>query len=263
VVHLAACQYHTPLAPTTYRLPFHAVNVEGTRRVLEAAAAAGVEALVHVSTNMVYGLPQFLPLSEDHPLQPLGPYGRTKLEAERLVAAARGSFARTVVVRPGLLVGPGRVGVIGRIIEWVLRDRPIPLIGDGRNRYELMAAEDCARLALQATQGPAGYSVYNCGSAHVPTMREWITAIIREAGSRSFIVEMPGRLLKPALRLLEAARMSPLREDQYEIADLDYYQSTATARERLGWTPRWTGTDAALATFHWYRGSRARRTFDA
>ncbi|HEX4354349.1 MAG TPA: NAD(P)-dependent oxidoreductase, partial [Polyangiales bacterium] len=50
VLHLAACQYHTPLARSTYALPFFEVNVDGTRRVLEAAEQADVERLVFVST---------------------------------------------------------------------------------------------------------------------------------------------------------------------------------------------------------------------
>jgi dTDP-glucose 4,6-dehydratase len=254
-LHLAACQYHTPLAKSTYELPFFEVNVDGTRRVLDAAVSAGVERFVFVSTNMVYGLPQQLPLREDHARLPFGPYGQSKLAAERIVENAHGSEIDAAIVRPGLIVGPGRTGVVGRVFDWVLGNRPIWLIGSGNNRYELIASEDVASLVLRA--GAArGFGAYNCGAKAVPTMREWIGAVIEFARSSSRIVGIPGRPLKMAMRALETVRLAPLRKDQYLIADIDYYLDTTLARERLGWRPQWTGTDAMLATFRWYTGER-------
>lgn len=252
VLHLAACQYHSPLAPTTYDLPFHEVNVDGTRRVLEAAIAQRVERLVFVSTNMVYGLPESLPIREDHPKRPFGPYGRGKLEAEQLLQRAHDEGRIDVaIVRPCLIVGPGRTGVVARIFEWILRDRPVALIGGGRNRYQMIAAEDCARLVLLAGLD-RGFAAYNCGSSDVQPMRQWIEAVARRAGSRSRVVNLPGALVKPMLAALEAVRLAPLRKDQYFIADLDYIVDTTLARTRLGWVPRYSDVDAALQTFAWY-----------
>lgn len=256
VVHLAACQYHSTLAPTTYGLPFHAVNVEGTRRALDAARQAEASMFVFASTSMVYGLPRNVPLREDHPRSPLGPYGRSKLEAERLIEAAHGQGLRTVIVRPPALYGPGRTGVVTRLFDRILQGHPIPLIGSGQNRQELAAPEDCARLVLLAGQGGDAHAVYNCGAASVPTMREWITALIADSGSRSTFRTAPAMLAEAGLWLLERAHRSPLRREQYAIAGRDYYLDTKAARERLGWIPRWGGIDAALALFRWYRATR-------
>jgi dTDP-glucose 4,6-dehydratase len=256
VFHLAACQYHSPLARTTYALPFAAVNVEGTRRVLEAAGRARVSALVHVSSSMVYGLPAAVPLREDHPRRPLGPYGRSKLAAERLVEAAHGAGLHAAIVRPPPLYGPGRTGVVTRLLDDILAGRAVTLIGDGRNLQELVAPDDCARLVLLAGRGADALAIYNCGSAAVPTLREWISALIAEAGSRSVIRTVPAGPAEIGLRLLEAAHLSPLRREQYAIAHRDYALDTTAAREHLGWLPRWGGVDAALAMFRWYRGTR-------
>jgi dTDP-glucose 4,6-dehydratase len=256
VLHLASCQYHSPLAPTTYRLPFFAVNVEGTRRVLEAARRAAVGAFVYVSTSMVYGVPRQIPIREDHPCRPLGPYGRSKLEAERLIAAPPPAGMRTAIVRPPPLFGPGRTGLITRLLDRILAGRPLTVIGGGKNLQELAAPEDCARLVLLAGQGGEQQAVYNCGPASVATMREWITALINEAGSRSVIWAAPPALAKPVFRLLELAHGSPIRREQYGIMDLDVVLDTSTARERLGWVPRWGTVDAALALFRWYRATR-------
>ena len=252
VLHLAACQYHTPVARTTYELPFFEINVDGTRRVLAAAKEAGAEHLVNVSTNMVYGLPRALPLTEEHPLEPFGPYGQSKLAAERLVAAAETSTFGCATVRPGLIVGPGRTGVVEKVFGWVDKNRPILMIGNANNRYEVMHVEDVASLVIAASVKRAT-GAFNCASASVPTMREWIEAVKELTGSRSRIIGIPGAAVKPALALLERVRLAPLRKDQYLIADVDYYMDAGRANRLLGWSPRYTGRDAILDTYRWHQ----------
>ena len=66
---------------------------------------------------MVYGLPRAVPLTEKHPLEPFGPYGQSKLEAERLVEAAHSAALDCAIVRPGLIVGPGRAGVVDQLLN--------------------------------------------------------------------------------------------------------------------------------------------------
>ncbi len=65
---------------------FHAVNVEGTRCLLEALQQADIASCVMSSTAAVYGAPQTAPIAEDHPLRPINPYGETKLAAETMLA---------------------------------------------------------------------------------------------------------------------------------------------------------------------------------
>lgn len=252
VLHLAACQYHTPVARTTYELPFFEINVDGTQRVLKAASKSGARRLVFVSTNMVYGLPRELPLTEGHPLKPFGPYGQSKLDAEMLVeAAARREGLDSAIVRPGLIVGPGRRGVVERIFRWIRGNRPIVMIGDATNRYEVMHVEDVASLVLAAAEH-RGFGAYNCAAASVPTMREWIGAVKEKAGSRSRIVSVPGGAVKLVLSALERVRLAPLRKDQFLIADLDYYMDASRATKDLGWRPNYDGLDAILDTYRWH-----------
>jgi nucleoside-diphosphate-sugar epimerase len=255
VLHLAACQYHTPLAKSTYDLPFFEVNVDATGRVIEAAEKAKATRHVFVSTNMVYGLPQSLPLPDDHPTDPFGPYGQSKLKAEALVRASHDRGLDSAIVRPGLIIGPGRGGVIARVFDWILTNKPVVLVGSGNNHYEMMHVADVASLVL-AAGAHRGFGVYNCRAKEVPTMREWMQAVIQKAGSRSKIIGIPGAPLKFAFRWLETVRLSPLRKDQYLIADRDYFMSSGRAEKELGWAPKWTGTDAILDTFRWYTSGK-------
>jgi dTDP-glucose 4,6-dehydratase len=257
VLHLAACQYHTPVAPSTYELPFFEINVDGTRRVLEAAKSGGARQLVFVSTNMVYGLPQKLPITEEHPCDPFGPYGQSKLAAEKLVFAAQSDTLDCAVVRPGLIVGPGRTGVVEKVFGWIRHNRPIVMIGNANNRYEVMHVEDVASLVLAAAAGH-GKKAYNCAAASVPTMREWIEAVKTIAGSRAPIIGVPGAAVKPVLALLERVRLAPLRKDQYLIADVDYFMDAGLAKRDLGWEPSHTGLSAILDTYRWFLERSAR-----
>ena len=77
-------------------------NVDGTRRLLDAAAGAGVKRFVFASSGEVYpeNLPEFLPVTEDHPLRPNSPYGLTKLLGEELVRFhQRQGKMETVILR--------------------------------------------------------------------------------------------------------------------------------------------------------------------
>ncbi len=99
------------------QMPLHYYdnNVVGTLRLLEAMQACGVKALVFSSSATVYGDPQRLPLTEDHPLSATNPYGRTKLVVEEML---RDAFAADASWRFGVLryfnpVGAHASGLIG------------------------------------------------------------------------------------------------------------------------------------------------------
>ena len=99
------------------QIPLHYYdnNVVGTLRLLEAMQASGVKALVFSSSATVYGEPQCLPLTEDHPLSATNPYGRTKLVVEEML---RDAFAADASWRMGVLryfnpVGAHASGLIG------------------------------------------------------------------------------------------------------------------------------------------------------
>ncbi len=77
---------------------FHDVNVCGTRTLLAAMRQAGVKKIIFSSTAAVYGVPQHPLMREDHPLEPVNPYGATKLACERMLAAAHAEWGLDYVV---------------------------------------------------------------------------------------------------------------------------------------------------------------------
>jgi NAD dependent epimerase/dehydratase len=105
VLHLAALiaipfSYHSP---DTYV----DTNVKGTLNVLQAARELGVKRVIHTSTSEVYGTAQFVPITEEHPLQGQSPYSATKIAADQLAYSFYASFGLPVVIaRPFNTYGP-------------------------------------------------------------------------------------------------------------------------------------------------------------
>ncbi len=133
VVHAAALQ-HGPAMPRWGRRRFFDANVRMTRNLVDAAIDRGVEHVVMVSSDMVYGIPRAGAFREIDAPSPIGPYGHSKLASEAVCEDARQRGIRVTVLRPRLIIGPGRIGVLKRLFDRVRLGRCVPLIGGGRNR---------------------------------------------------------------------------------------------------------------------------------
>lgn len=254
VVHAAAVQFHSPGCPRFRIEPFFRRNVTMTRRLLDASVEAGVERFVFVSSDMVYGPPRELPLSEGAPTRPVGPYGRSKVASEGHCRAAHGAIPEVTILRPCVIIGPGRLGLLRTLFDRVRAHRSIPLLGDGSNRHHLVAVEDVAeacRLALDRDGG----GTFNVGSQNPATVRDLLSDLCRRAGSRSRLLPLPAGPARLGLSLLWSVRLSPLNPEQFRIAPLDYVLDTSTARADLGFEARHRDTDSLLATYRWYVGS--------
>jgi nucleoside-diphosphate-sugar epimerase len=178
VVHTAAA---LPLyTPEEIR----STDVDGTRNVLAAAEKHGVERVVHVSSTAVYGIPDHHPLLEDDRLEGVGPYGRAKIAAEEICLEYRARGICVPIVRPKSFVGPERLGVFALFYDWARDGRGFPMLGNGRNRYQLLDVEDlCEAIWLCATvDRERANDTFNIGAKEFTTMGEDFQAVLDEAG---------------------------------------------------------------------------------
>jgi len=239
VYHLAARQFHLQVPKTGRDEWFAEVNVGGTATLLAAMRRTHAQRLVFVSTDMVYGLPQKTPVPPDHPLHPLGPYGRSKAAAEALIRTEMEQQGlRATIFRPRLISGPGRLGVLTKLFRLIELNLPVPLIGPGTNRYQMISVFDAvsAIMAAVAHDLPAG--PFNLGSANPPLVRDLLRQLVRFAGSRSIVIPTPSGVIKPVLRLLDRLGHPLLYAEQFEIADIDYQLDDTLTRTQLGWQPQ-------------------------
>ena len=143
------------------------------------------------------------------------------------------------------------------IFDWIREGRRIPILGDGANRYQLLAVEDLVEAVVRCLDAPVSGEALNVGAARFGTVREDLEALADHAGSGSRLRPVPARPAELALRGLERARLSPLAEWHYRTAHKDSYVSIDKARRLLGWEPRLSNADTLGATYDWYLAHRS------
>jgi nucleoside-diphosphate-sugar epimerase len=234
-----------------------AVNVGGTATALAAAGEAGVRRTIFISSTAVYGVPKVHPIGEDAPLVGVGPYGESKIAAEEVCFEFVRRGLEVVVVRPKTFIGPERLGVFEILFDWIHDGRRIYTLGDGGNRYQLLAVEDLVEAVTLASSadGAAGEAV-NVGAQSFGTVRSDLQALIDHAGSTSRLTAVPVLPAELALRALELAHLSPLAEWHYKTAHRDSFVDVTKAGRVLGWLAGYSNAEALCRTYDWYAAHR-------
>ncbi len=253
LVHAAAA-----LPIQASRQSIRSVNVGGTATLLAAAAEAGVRRHVLVSSTAVYGVPKVHPIYEHAPLDGVGWYGESKIEAEEVTRDFGRRGLEFTIVRPKTFVGPERLGVFEILFDWIRDDRRIYMLGTGENRYQLLAVEDLVEaIVLAAGRREAAGETVNVGAREFGTVRSDLQALIDHAGSSSRLTAVPARPAEVALRTLELLHVSPLAEWHYKTAHRDSFVDVGKAERLLGWTPRFSNAEALCRTYDWYLAHRS------
>ncbi len=221
VVHLAA-QVSVPHSAEDPQADAD-VNVIGTIRVARACARAGTRRLVFISSAAVYGSPLWLPVSEDHPLRPLSPYGVSKLAAEHYTRVlAEQSGLEWCVLRYANVYGPrqdacSEAGVVAAFASAALSGRPLTVHGDGHQTRDFVYVGDAVEATLRAlTVAGAGGHVLNVGTETEVSILELADAIWRAAGRQGEALRVhtpprPGDVRRSVLACGEAARVLGFR----------------------------------------------------
>jgi dTDP-glucose 4,6-dehydratase len=240
IVHFAA-ESHVTRSETAAD-EFFAIHVEGTRRVLEAALAAGVPRVLHVSTDEVYGPCPGAPFREQDKLAGEGlatsAYARSKALADDL-ALEYADRLDVVVVRPTNTIGPWQhpEKAVPRWATRALRGERLPVWGDGRQVRDWMYVDDAVggiRIVLE--RGRRG-EVYNLGPAGQGTSNLEIARLVAAAaGSGDDRVYL----------------------SHYDRPEHDRRYAVDPARAAaLGWQPAYDLPRAVAETVAWYRANRA------
>jgi dTDP-glucose 4,6-dehydratase len=250
VYNLAARMLH-PIVPrhSRYRY-FYSVDYFGGVKIIEAMERAGCCRLVQFSTDMVYGkLQTASPAKVDHPRAPLGEYSASKKALEDYCIEKRRRGLKVSIFRPRLINGPGRAGALGNLFRLIRNHLPVPIIGNGSNRYQMVSVFDCARAAVSSARAGVIDGEFNLGSAAPPTVRNLLDDLIRHADSRSFLVPTPANLVKDVLRLLDHVNLPLLVPEQFEVADNDYVLDIETTVRQLNWQPRHSDRDMMFEAY--------------
>lgn len=234
-------------------------GIDGTRNVLEGARAAGIDRVVHISSTAVYGIPDHHPLVETDRLDGVGPYGIAKVRAEGVCAEFVKQGMCVPIIRPKSFIGPERLGVFALFYDWAQDGRGFPMIGSGRNRYQLLDVEDlCQAIVLCMTGDRATVNdTFNIGAKDFTTMGEDYQAVLDHAGFGKRVRGFPAAPVIWALRFLELLKLSPLYKWVYETASKDSFVSVEKAERVIGYRPQFSNKQALIRNYEWYLAHRA------
>ena len=258
VINLAANQYHTKV-PRDRKTYFFSVNTAGTQNLLEVIYEKGCRNYLMFTTDMTYGKPQYLPVDTAHPQNPFGPYGQSKKACEQLCFAYRRKGMNITVMRPRMINGPGRLGILVKLFKLIDMNLPVPMIGNGKNHYQMISVFDCVTAVLCAIDKGLPNDEYNLGSKDSPDIRTLLRGVIRSAHSRSFVVATPGRIVKWVLNLFDAAGLPIMYKEQFMIADEEYILDISKTERDLDWHPRYKDEDMLKEAYRMYRDLKPRK----
>jgi nucleoside-diphosphate-sugar epimerase len=240
---------------------FHRTNVDGTRNVVEAARrhAPKLKRLVLVSSLAAAGPSHDgVPIDTARAAQPITHYGKSKLEAERVVLAAKNELP-VVVLRPAAIYGP-RDQEIFAFFQAVKRG-VLPTIGKGDSTMSMIYGADCAEACIKAITAeiPSG-SVYFVDDGEAYGFRTMLEQVEEAMGKKAFLrVNLPMPVLYMAAlssefygKLANKAVMLT-RDKMNEIRQPHWVCSSDSTRRELRWEPRVKLREGTAITARWYQ----------
>ncbi|CAG9177772.1 NAD-dependent epimerase/dehydratase family protein [Cupriavidus respiraculi] len=214
-------------------------NVGGTLKLLRVAVECRVRKVVFLSSGgTIYGPPQFLPITEDHPLEPNCSYGVGKMAIEKYLQLFHTQHGlEYAVVRLSNPFGAGQPldraqGAVSVFLDRILRKVPIEIWGDGSVVRDYIYISDAVDGIVAAARYEGGRGIYNIGSGVGHSLNEVIAEIERVSGEKATVVYQPARVFDVPINVLSIAR----------------------AQQELGFAPRVPFREGIRKTLEWLRG---------
>jgi NAD dependent epimerase/dehydratase len=235
VFHLAAL---IPI-PYSYRAPgsFVDTNVSGTLNLCQSARRSGVKRFIQTSTSEVYGTAKYVPIDEEHPLQPQSPYSATKIASDCIALSFYYSFGFPVVIaRPFNTYGPRQSAraVIPSVIIQAAGGKSTVSLGNLTATRDFTFVEDTCRgfLAIGELEGGEG-EVFHVGSNHEIAIGD-LVELIAELMGASIRVVCEQERLRP-----EKSEVQRLKCDNSKLRKAAAFVPQIPLREGLERTARW------------------------
>lgn len=252
IFHLAAAQ-HEANVPDEH---FRAVNVAGTRNLLEACSKAGVKRFIHGSTIGVYGDSLEGTISEGSPLKPNNIYGMTKLEAEKLVETY-GDRLQYVINRISETYGPGDRRLL-KLFK-AIKKNLFFMIGSGTNIHHLIFIDDLIEgLLMTASMEAANGNIFILAGKDALTTNEMVARIAEYFGTKIPRFNAPLSLFYLTAVAFEAifkpfGLQPPLHRRRMDFFKKSFRFSQNHAKSVLGFTPLIEFNEGVRKTAEWYQ----------
>jgi UDP-glucose 4-epimerase len=231
------------------------INIFGTLNVLNIALKNSVEKVLFASSGAVYGQAQYVPIDEEHPLEPHWPYGVSKLAAERYVLQYQKLFGlNTTAFRYGIVYGPrewlGRV--LTMFIKRIFLENKAPIVfGDGKQTRDFVYVKDVVRAHMLTIGKPeATGQVFNIGSGRKTSVNQLANLLVEKSGKRLDIIhDNP-----------EEGSASTLQPERIRLQGelVNFVMDSKKANKTLNWRPTTDLNKGLAEEIEWIKGSPER-----
>ena len=251
VIHLAARVHVMKDRSPNPLADYRSVNTEGTRKLAQQAAAAGVQRLVFISTIKVAG--ENSPASgfnEDDPPMPEDPYGVSKWEAEQALAdISRSTSLEVVILRPPLVYGPGVKGNFLSLFEAINKNRVLPL-GAIQNHRSFLSVFNLADAIATAAEHPnAAGQTFFVADEHAISTPDLVRKIAAALDTKPRLINFPLGLLKIAGFLTGKSAAVQRVAGSLTV-------NTRRIQTQLNWHPPVLMEDGLKETADWFKSKK-------
>ncbi|MFC3880889.1 NAD-dependent epimerase/dehydratase family protein [Algoriphagus namhaensis] len=231
LIHSAGKAHSVPKTEAEKK-EFFAVNFEGTKNLIEGIKNPPKQ-FVFISTVAVYGLEKGELITENHDLDAVSPYGKSKIMAEQLVESwAKREGINYLILRLPLVVGANPPGNLGAMIKAIRKGYYFRL-GSAESKKSMVLAEDLAQQLLK-WQGHSG--IYNLTDGHDPKMKELEAYLSSQFGKS--VKTFPEGPLNFFAKVGDRISAFPLNSYRLEKLKHSLTFSSEKAKHELGWEPR-------------------------
>lgn len=211
------------------------VNVRGTANLLVAAREIGTKKIILASSSSVYGKVKYLPFDEKHPLEPISPYGVSKLTCEHLAMIFSKTYGITIpILRYFTVFGP-RIRpdlAINIFMHNAMKNEQIRVFGDGNKSRSFTYIDDVVDATLLALEKGKS-EPYNIGGEQRISINELINKIMKITKSKS-----------------------PVHYEENVIGDTEHTMASNTrAKEKLGWKPKISIDEGLQLYYQWIKSN--------
>ena len=256
IYHLAA---KTVFEGETYK-DFKGVNVDGTRNLLEAARNQAIQKFVFFSSISVYGLPAYcgerINCDETWPKKPAEDYGKSKLEAEKLLIKAHKNWnIPYVIIRPTTVYGPrDHQGILE--LYRAIKGHYFFRIGDGNSKMDYVFVKDLVKGARQAQLSKYTADDFILGADKPVTLKEIVNCIAKSIDEKIPNISVPKNIALPVSYVVEFAGNAlgirpPLFPERVKIMTTNCFFNSGKAKKHLLYKPSTSFEKGAMVTGKW------------
>jgi len=210
------------------------INILGTLNLLENSKKYKVKKFIFASSVGVYGEPQKLPVTENHPLNPISPYPITKLAVEKYLNYYRSLGLKFVSLRYSNIYGRrqisvGEGGVVATFIDKLLKGEKPIIYGDGNQTRDFLCVDDAVSAAIKSLKARSG-SIYNIGTNKEIAVKELL----------NLTSDILGKNIKPLFK--------PLRQGKIIRSRIDF----SKVKKELNWQPKYNLNKGLKGIIKWF-----------